>query len=134
MIDKLRIMKYFMYYRNKKYKSREEIEKFQKKKIKKQLKFVTENSEFYKDYKGKELEEFPIINKKIMMDNFNLMNTVGIEKQQALDFAIECEKSRKFTPKLNHITIGLSSGTSNTRGVFLVSDKEKSKWARLYHC
>lgn len=129
MIDKLRIITYLLYYRIKKYKNRKALERFQNKKIEKQLKFVTENSKFYKDYKGKKLEEFPIINKKIMMDNFNLMNTVRIDKQKALNFAIECEKNREFTPKLNNITIGLSSGTSNTRGVFLVSNKEQSKWA-----
>lgn len=129
MIDKIRIVKNYIYYRTKKYKNREQLEKYQKKKINKQLKFVTQNSKFYSTYKGKELKEFPIINKKIMMNNFNSLNTVNIDRDEALNFAIECEKTREFTPKLKNVTIGLSSGTSNTRGVFLVSDEEKSQWA-----
>lgn len=129
MIDKIRIVKNYIYYRMKKYKNREKLEKYQKKKINKQLKFVTQNSKFYSTYKGKELKDFPIVNKKIMMDNFNSLNTVNIDRDEALNFAIECEKTREFTPKLKNVTIGLSSGTSNTRGVFLVSDEEKSQWA-----
>ena len=129
MIDKIRIVKNYIYYRTKKYKNREQLEKYQKKKINKQLKFVTQNSKFYSTYKGKELKEFPIINKKIMMNNFNSLNTVNIDRDEAFNFAIECEKTREFTPKLKNVTIGLSSGTSNTRGVFLVSDEEKSQWA-----
>ena len=129
MIDKIQIIKNYIYYRNKKYKNKNELVEYQEKKIKKHLKFVTNKSEFYKDYKNKTLEEFPIINKQIMMQNFNKLNTVGIDKNEALNFAIECEKTRKFTPKLHNITIGLSSGTSNTRGIFLISDKEKNKWA-----
>ena len=129
MIEKIYIIKNYIYYRLKKYKSRKKLEKYQQRKIKKQLKFITKNSEFYSTYKGKELKDFPIMNKKVMMDNFNSLNTVNIDKNEALDFAIDCERKRNFSPKLNNITIGLSSGTSNTRGVFLVSDKEKSQWA-----
>ena len=129
MIEKIYIIKNYIYYRLKKYKRRKKLEKYQQKKIKKQLKFITKNSKFYSTYKGKELKEFPIMNKKIMMDNFNSLNTVNIDKDEALEFAINCERERNFSPKLNNITIGLSSGTSNTRGVFLISDKEKSQWA-----
>lgn len=129
MFEKIYIIKNYIYYRFKKYKSRKQLEEYQQRKIKKQLKFITENSEFYSTYKGKELKEFPIMNKKIMMDNFNSLNTVNIDKGEALEFAINCERDRNFSPKLNNITIGLSSGTSSTRGVFLVSDKEKSQWA-----
>ena len=39
------------------------------------------------------------------------------------------EKTRDFTPKINNITIGLSSGTSGNRGIFLVSEQEKTLWA-----
>lgn len=129
MISKIEIIKNYLYYKNKKYKSRSSLENYQTKKIKRHLKFVTKNSEFYKKYESKELKEFPVINKQIMMQNFNALNTVNIDKNEALEFAIECEKTREFAPKLNNITIGLSSGTSNTRGIFLVSDKEKNKWA-----
>lgn len=77
-------------------------------------------------YKGK--SEFPIINKKIFMDNFDLINTVGILKEDAFKVALEAEESRDFSSEINNITIGLSSGTSGNKGIFLASPREKAIW------
>lgn len=129
MSDKLKIYLNYLRYKYKRFKNRDELVKYQKKRIKKHLEFVTTNSKFYKKYKNLDLNDFPIINKKIMMENFNDLNTINIEKDEALKFAINSEKSREFKNKLKGITVGLSSGTSDARGVFLVSDKEKNKWA-----
>jgi putative adenylate-forming enzyme len=89
---------------------------------KRQLAFLRKRSRFY-------ASSIPAVNKRILMDNFNDINTVGIDKEQAIDFAIACEKTRRFDKKLNGVTVGLSSGTSGHRGVFLVSDREKALWA-----
>lgn len=129
MANKIKVLCSYLKYKNKKFKSRLDVEEYQQKVLKKHLKFVTRKSDFYSEYTDKKLDEFPIINKKIMMDNFNKLNTVGIDKEEALEFAIKAEKERSFKPKIGRITIGLSSGTSNTRGVFILSDDEISKWA-----
>jgi len=73
-------------------------------------------------------KEFPIVNKALFMENFNLINTVQIKKSEAFDLALKSEKSRDFTPSINGISIGLSSGTSGSRGVFLTNKKEKEIW------
>lgn len=129
MSQKINILRVYLKYKNKKFSSKEKLVAYQKQKIAKQLKFVTTKSQFYKPYAGKELKDFPIIDKKIMMENFNILNTVNIDRDEALEFAISSEKSRSFSPTLKHITVGLSSGTSDTRGVFLVADSEKTTWA-----
>lgn len=129
MANKIKVLCSYLKYKNKKFQSRLDVEEYQQKMLKKHLKFVTRKSDFYSEYTDKKLDEFPIINKKIMMDNFNKLNTVGIDKEEALEFAIKAEKERSFKPKIGRITIGLSSGTSNTRGVFILSDDEISKWA-----
>lgn len=129
MSNKLSVLKYYLKYKNRKFGTVEKLVKYQSKKIKKQLEFVTQYSDFYKDYKGKSLEEFPIIDKKIMMDNFNRINTVGIDRDEAMDFAIGSERTREFSDRLHNITVGLSSGTSHSRGIFLVENSEKDKWA-----
>ena len=108
MANKIKILCSYLRFKNKRFRNRLDLERYQQKKIKKHLKFVTKKSEFYSEYAGKSLEEFPIINKKIMMDNFNKLNTVGIDKDEALDFAIKAEKERSFKPKKGKITIGLS--------------------------
>ncbi|MDE5966054.1 MAG: hypothetical protein K2G89_04405 [Lachnospiraceae bacterium] len=129
MNNKLEIAKHYLYYKKLRMKNRECLERYQQRKIDKQLDFVTKNSLFYRDYAGKELAAFPEMNKKIMMEHFNELNTVGIDRESALTLAIDSEKSRSFSKTLNHITVGLSSGTSDTRGIFLVAEEEKNQWA-----
>ena len=62
------------------------------------------------------------------MKDFDLINTVKIQKTKALELALEAEKSRDFSPMIGEITIGLSSGTSGNTGMFLVSSKERARW------
>ena len=129
MSNKINVLKNYLKYKYRKFRTREALEKFQRKRINEKLAYVSSHSDFYKEYAQKELEEFPVIDKKIMMDNFNRINTVGIDKDEALEFAIGSERTREFSDKLNNITVGLSSGTSYSRGIFLVENTEKDKWA-----
>ncbi len=129
MSNKINILMTYLKYKNKHFKSRAELEQYQQKQIEKQLKFVTAHSKMYESYKGKPLSEYPLMDKKQMMANFDELNTVGTNRDEAMKLAIDSERSRDFSEKLNHITVGLSSGTSDTRGIFLVSDKEKDMWA-----
>ena len=128
-MSKLRILSTYLQFRNRRFTSRKKLEAYQQKKLKKHLAFVTEKSAFYRKYKGHELEDFPIIDKGVMMENFDLINTVGIKKEEALEFAVNAERTREFDDKLKNITVGLSSGTSHSRGAFLVEKTETEKWA-----
>ena len=69
------------------------------------------------------------MNKEFMMEHFNVLNCVGIDRDEALSLAIDGEKQREFSGKLRGISVGLSSGTSGARGLFLVSDRERALWA-----
>lgn len=129
MSNKISILMTYLKYKNKHFKNRAELEQYQQKQIEKQLKFVTTHSKMYESYNGKPLSEYPLMDKKQMMANFDDLNTVGTNRDEAMKLAIDSERSRDFSEKLNHITVGLSSGTSDTRGIFLVSDKEKDMWA-----
>lgn len=110
------------------FKSRRRLEKYQQKQIKKQLDFFEHHSPYFQKFSGKTFEELPYMNKKVMMDNFDIMNTAGISKDDALKLAINSEKSRDFSEKLNGYSVGLSSGTSGHRGVFVLSDDEIATW------
>lgn len=111
-----------------KFKNRKRLEKYQQRQIKKQLDFFKSNSPYFQKYNSKTFEELPYMNKKVMMDNFDKMNTAGISKNDALKLAIDSEKSRDFSEKLNNYSVGLSSGTSGHRGVFVLSDSEIATW------
>ena len=62
------------------------------------------------------------------MDHFDEINTVGVYKSEAMDIALKSEQSRDFTPTINNISIGLSSGTSGNKGIFLTNPAEKAIW------
>lgn len=72
---------------------------------------------------------FPAIDKSAMMAGFDRLNTVGVGKAEAFAVAEAAERSRDFTPAIRGITVGLSSGTSGNRGLFLVSPEEQAAWA-----
>lgn len=75
------------------------------------------------------LKHYPIINKAIHIENFDLINTAQLDKNGALQTAINSEKSRDFTPLYKGFSVGLSSGTSGNRGLFVTSDQERAEWA-----
>ncbi len=85
----------------------------------------------YRDYKGAELTSLPIMDKDIMMNDFAGGNTCGVELGQAMEIAVKAEKLRDFSPMLGDLTVGLSSGTSGNRGVFIVSKAERLRWAGI---
>ena len=87
-------------------------------------------SKFYKLYLNKDFNFFslPVINKSIFMQNFDTINTCDIKLKQAKSIAYESEKSRDFSPMINNISIGLSTGTSGNQSLFLIGENERAKW------
>jgi len=97
--------------------------------FKKLEKNALSESPFYQEYLGKPFEKYPVIDKSIYMDNFNDINSKGLDKDRALDIAINSERNRDFCPMYGDYTVGLSSGTSGNRGLFVLSDNERAEWA-----
>lgn len=85
-------------------------------------------STYYKSYQNAAITDFPIISKTEFMENFDAINTVNITKKDALNIAMKAEETRDFSPMINGITIGLSSGTTGNKGIFLANKKERAKW------
>lgn len=84
---------------------------------------------FYAPYVGKPLADLPVVDKATVLAEFAGFNRYGVTLDQALDVAREAERTRDFTPTVAGVTVGLSSGTSGRPGVFLVSDRERRRWA-----
>lgn len=113
------------------FKTREQLVAYQQKRFKKLVKKTLAKAPFYQNYLDKPFHEWPVINKKIMMEHFAELNTVYLKKETALDIALKAEKTRDFSPLINGIAVGLSSGTSGSRGLFLASPKERDAWAGI---
>lgn len=64
-----------------------------------------------------------------MMLHFDELNTEGIKKADAFRIANQAEETRDFTETLKKgLTVGLSSGTSGNKGIFLATQSERAQW------
>lgn len=113
------------------FSQRQQLEAWQQRQLNRFIKQVLPLSPFYRPYLQKTLSEFPVMNKQQMMQHFDQINTVGITQKEALAIAEQAELTRDFSPTLQGIAVGLSTGTSGNRGLFVVNPQERLKWAGI---
>ena len=89
---------------------------------------VLTRSPLYRDRVPAALNAFPVQQKTEFMRDFNDINTCGLALKDAMQVAVDSETSRDFEPTIQGITVGLSSGTSGNRGLFLASTGERAIW------
>ncbi|MCE7990470.1 MAG: adenylate synthase [Roseivirga sp.] len=126
---KLLILYHFIRFRlNRKYLRSEiglaYLRERRKRKWRKHLK----RSAFYQDLAESDLSDFPLMDKASFMEHFDAINSVGISREEAFAIALKSEESRDFSSEINGVTVGLSSGTSGNKGIFLASLKERAVW------
>ena len=109
-----------------KWTSRNELLEYQEKQVRKHLEFLKENSPYFKNH---EITEEFTMNKTFMMENFDELNTLGVKRDEAMEIALNSEKTRNFSQKYKDISVGLSSGTSGHRGMFITTPEEQGIWA-----
>ncbi len=67
---------------------------------------------------------------EMMRDFDRLVTAPGVTRAAAMEVALRAEASRDFAPLLaGGVAAGLSSGTSGSRGLFVVSPSERAAWA-----
>lgn len=108
-------------------RTRAALERYQQRRIRRHLRFLRANSPFYADVYT--LTDAPLMDKATMMAHFDRLNTAGVRRIDAEALALAAERSRDFTPMLGDVAVGLSSGTSGHRGLFLVSPADRDAWA-----
>lgn len=115
------------------FRSRAQVERWQRRRLKRHMAFVRRHSTFYRehweDISGADWRRFPTIDKAVMMENLQELLTVPLEVDAARALAQEAERSRDFSPKIGDLSIGFSSGTSGARGMHVVSAREQAHWA-----
>ena len=107
--------------------SNEQIRAYQLSELQKLVVFSMEHAPFYSDlYKGlsvESLEDFrqlPTINKHIMMDHFDDINTCGLKLAAVQDYAVQRELRKEYLGYYqDQYVIGLSSGTSGNKGIYV---------------
>ncbi|MBV9709320.1 MAG: hypothetical protein JO011_00220, partial [Ktedonobacteraceae bacterium] len=105
--------------------SGEALTHYQEKRARQIVTYALHHSPFYRaHWAGHDLRNWrtlPTINKQLMMEHFDTFTTCGIQRNEAMEVALKAEQNRDFSPRLKGLTVGLSSGTSGHRGLFLVS-------------
>ena len=110
-------------------KSREKILCLQENKFRKMIKFAYKNSSFYHDlYRSKgisgkdldviKIDDLPVVDKDIIMDNFDdVITTQDIDKQSILDFLEKSKDPNELYLNKYHVvhTSGSSGKISKTR-------------------
>lgn len=104
-----------------------QMEETREKLLLKAVNHALQHSQFYRDFYGIQqldsLEQFyqlPIINKAIMMENFDTLNTCGLKLSDVTKYAIKKELAQDYTGYyLDKYVIGMSSGTSGNKGIYI---------------
>lgn len=109
------------------------LARYQERRARHMVAYVRAHSPFYRAhwsaYSDADWRSLPVVDKRLMMAHFASFNTRGIAREQAMEIALRAERERDFSPRLGDLTVGLSSGTSGHRGLFLVSPREQAAWA-----
>lgn len=113
------------------FRDRAALEAWQAKRLARFIRDVLPRAPCYHDLKAATLADLPTMDKAAMMANFDARNTRGVKLDEAFDIGFKAETTRDFAPMLGDLTVGLSSGTSGNRGVFLVSRAERLRWAGI---
>jgi putative adenylate-forming enzyme len=125
---------FFLFYLLCKYRFRNwnsnKIIKYQESRIRNRVRFVLSRSDFYREhYAGwdtSDIWNLPVTNKKIMMENLSRFNTLGLAKNELLEFCLNAERTRDFSKRLKEATVGMSSGTSGNKGVEIITKNEEN--------
>ncbi len=111
------------------FRSREELQAYQQRRLR-EFRRRAVRSPFYRDRSSTPWTSLPIIDKAIMLGEFDAFNTAGVTLELARQVALEAEATRDFRTTLpDGLTVGCSSGTSGRPGLFLASPLERAQWA-----
>ncbi|MDQ2805299.1 MAG: adenylate cyclase [Chloroflexota bacterium] len=109
------------------------LHRYQERHARRIVAYTQQHSPFYRahwaGHDPHRWRSLPPVDKRLMMEHFDGFNTVGIGREAAMALALRAEQERDFTPTLGSYTVGLSSGTSGHRGLFVASAWEQAAWA-----
>lgn len=125
----LNILWHYWRTKRRKFTTRNELIEYQQRQLERFRHKILRQSPYFRKYLTLAWSQWPMMDKRLMMANFDLMNTANLSSKKLLHCAQQSELSKDFTSKVGKFSVGLSSGTSGQRGLFVVSPKEQQIWA-----
>lgn len=108
------------------FRNRRQLVAYQERQLTAYYAFLRQASPYFQKH---DPAQFSGMNKAFMMAYFNELNTQGVDRDAALSLALESERTRDFTIGYQQVAVGLSSGTSGHRGLFITTEQERTMWA-----
>ncbi|MES1242785.1 MAG: F390 synthetase-related protein, partial [Acidobacteriota bacterium] len=110
-------------------RTRDRLERWQRRRLRRVLDRARRVFPFYRGVPDGGLDEFPVLDKTAWLAAFRELNALGLGLDECRRIAVETESRRDFSRLEGDLAVGLSSGTSGRQGVFLVSPRERARWA-----
>lgn len=101
-------------------KTRDDLVAWQGRRLRRWLEHVVPRVDFYAE-RARRLEDLPIVDKSVLMQNFDKFNTAHIT-------AAEGWAAFESGQLVRGYTVGASTGTSGNRGLFVISEGERFEW------
>ena len=108
---------------------RARLETIQRRWLRSLQNYVVRHSAFYAPYAQIPWAQWPMVDKTAWMNGFDEINTVGARLAKISSIALQAEHTRDFSRHWHGHSVGMSTGTSGNRGIFLVSPTEGAQWA-----
>lgn len=87
---------------------------------------------YYQGFDPVDFSALPAVDKTIMMENLSAYNTLNLDKDELIRFALHIEENRDFSSRFHGINIGMSSGTSGNKGIIITTPREEKYLKAMY--
>lgn len=96
------------------------------------LRYARHHSAYYAEHLSTDrLADAPLMDKATMMREFDRINTVGLHRDEVVEFGIRRERAGTTELYQARYSVGLSSGTSGNKVVTVLSPWERARYAAL---
>ena len=110
------------------------LQAHQRRRVARQLAYLRRHSAFYAEVlppRATTLDAAPLMDKALMMREFDRINTAGLHRDELVAFRIEQERRRTTELFRGRYAVGLSSGTSGNKVLTVLSPRERARYAAL---
>jgi len=129
VVDRGKVLAVLLATRLRSFRTRAALERHQRRRLRVVLGRARRAFPFYADVPTATLSAFPALDKAVWLEHFGELNDRGLSLADCLAVSRGADAHRRFDASLAGVSVGLSSGTSGSQGVFLTSPGERARWA-----
>lgn len=125
----------FRLFYHRRWLSEKKLQRYQLKKLNQLIQYAKKHSDYYQHVipfdslsSLDQFEEIEQLNKQSLMENFDSINTLGYQLSDVMEYALNKEQKKDYYGYYqDRVVVGLSSGTSGNKGVYLTDRKLTKK-------